>query len=183
MSTPSIIIGNPIKVSELPEVTTGLADDFVVLESEIAGTRKIAALKFSGVTVDSAPTWTGLHIFNNRVAMGIGYEANAQLTLGVDQLAGLTWVPLRFATVPLPVLVTSPVPGGVETDGTDLFFTTAAAVRFKLSKVAAAGFEVPTPDSLPGIIRAKLLSLSSAELILLLIGKGLLKAEDVLKIP
>jgi len=130
MSEQSITWPTPIK--DLTEASAPAADDFILGDGATNGTRKIAALKFP--TVDSSPTtWGGLHVFNNRVAMGIGYEANAQLTLGVDQAAGLTWVPLRFATSPLPSLVATPVPGALETNGTDLYFTNAAGVRKKVT--------------------------------------------------
>jgi len=56
MSSPQIIIGQPVPVASLPEAMTPAGDDFVVLEGTTNGTRKIASANLVPVPLATPPT-------------------------------------------------------------------------------------------------------------------------------
>ena len=135
MATQTTAVSVPTKFADLPVVTATEADDSLLVESPTMGTRRILA---SNVMLDenAAHTWGGIHTFSNAVSVGLGGQlGNASLTVGVDPGAGLNWVPLRFLVEPAPVLVATPIPGGIESDGTNLFFTGADGVRRQIAFV------------------------------------------------
>jgi len=123
-----------------------------------------------------APTWSAAHRFNGSVSVRAAANANAMLAF-----ADATNVLCAFKFGSASVLLTTPLAGALEFDGTDLYITSATPTRKKLTATLLA-FSIPSEAELPANVRATVLGMSTVELIRLLVGKGLLDYGDILKL-
>lgn len=100
------------------------------------GSGEVVTHDAESLNTSTTYVWTAAQTFTDPTGFGTGFSGSASLTVGVDKVAEPNRVPMKFeVTFPPPTIVVTTVPGAVETDGIDLYWTNSAGSRKKIALV------------------------------------------------